>query len=805
MMERIKLKIHSPVRKIHSAIYILILCLVSTITNSKSMNSFFHSNRWNVNSTDDTLYKERVFIHLSNKFFIAGETMWLNAYCLNANTNQLSDLSKFLYLEIFNQNNEVVLQKVLRLAAGAGEGSITLHKELGTGNYLIRAYTNWMKNNGSNSFYTDNITIVNGEKSSGATTANSFNSVNFEFFPEGGYLIHDFPAKVGCKGTGPSGKGVNYKGYIFNSKGDTVTTFQPLKFGMGQFRFLPDSNQKYTSKIIFENGEIIFKELPDIYHNGYALTSEEIGHKYLSIKVRLKKSFQNIRTITVLIHQDNKVQFKQQGQSSGTQIEFFINDTLFNAGISRITVLDENNIPVCEKLYFRKPNLPDVTISKSKDIYRTRQKVDLSFSFPDDTLKDILNSSLSVFLIDSLENSDFSTLNTYLLLTSELKGVIESPQYYLTVDSKDTIGRLALENLLLVHGWKKYHHEEIRAQFLPETDVTIHKIVILDSADRPKPDSKILISRPGKYFKLIPGISNNIGEVNLPLEIQDNETELLIFPQGQDKLRYKYTSNFSSQKPELLPVFLNVRAISFSSLSDRFSNVKSMEVFKYKNAAKISNEKDTLPFFGYSDKVYDLDKYTRFPTMEEVFIEYIPEVILKKRGKSSSLRVVEKSQNVPYEEQPLLLFDGIPVSNSNSVLNYDPKKIKYIKVINKKYYFGPSTYSGIVSLHTYKGDLLDFAIDSLAVPVQFDGLSEFTEFYSPVYDEKNLNSRIPDFRHILYWNTFSGKVDHSRMYHHFYTGDLQGKYAIIFNAVSTKGKVYSTTGFIEVKNSIATK
>ena len=68
-----------------------------------------------------------------------------------------------------------------------------------------------------------------------------------------------------------------------------------------------------------------------------------------------------------------------------------------------------------------------------------------------------IQGHFSVAVRDALK-ADFQrfdqTIYTDLLLTSDLKGYIHQPGYYFANNSPRR--RVALDNLLMIHGWRKY-------------------------------------------------------------------------------------------------------------------------------------------------------------------------------------------------------------------------------------------------------------------------------------------------------------------------------------------------------------
>jgi hypothetical protein len=87
-----------------------------------------------------------MYVHTDREEYIAGEDLWFKLYLIDRQTLMPSDESKIAYIEILNPENRPVIQKRIRLNGGSGTGHTILPDTLSSGRYIIRAYTNWMKN-----------------------------------------------------------------------------------------------------------------------------------------------------------------------------------------------------------------------------------------------------------------------------------------------------------------------------------------------------------------------------------------------------------------------------------------------------------------------------------------------------------------------------------------------------------------------------------------------------------------------------------------------------------------------------------
>jgi hypothetical protein len=89
---------------------------------------------------------EEVYLHTDRDDYIAGEPVWFNAYLFDRLSSRLSEGSSVIYVELLNAVNMPVIQKKISIEKGSGPGILSLPDTLTTGKYLLRAYTNWMKN-----------------------------------------------------------------------------------------------------------------------------------------------------------------------------------------------------------------------------------------------------------------------------------------------------------------------------------------------------------------------------------------------------------------------------------------------------------------------------------------------------------------------------------------------------------------------------------------------------------------------------------------------------------------------------------
>ena len=94
----------------------------------------------------DLFPREEIYVHTDRQEYISGEVLWFGVYLFDRRNSTTAPESRIAYIEILNKENRPVVQKRIKLADGFGPGQIVLPDTLSSGSYVLRAYTNWMKN-----------------------------------------------------------------------------------------------------------------------------------------------------------------------------------------------------------------------------------------------------------------------------------------------------------------------------------------------------------------------------------------------------------------------------------------------------------------------------------------------------------------------------------------------------------------------------------------------------------------------------------------------------------------------------------
>ncbi len=101
---------------------------------------------------------EKVYVHTDKAYYTLGERIWFKTYLVDGK-NCADTLSGVVYVELINQDKQVIAEVMLKVDSATCKGDIFLPDTLSPGTYQLRAYTNYQRNFGSNFFFKKNIPV----------------------------------------------------------------------------------------------------------------------------------------------------------------------------------------------------------------------------------------------------------------------------------------------------------------------------------------------------------------------------------------------------------------------------------------------------------------------------------------------------------------------------------------------------------------------------------------------------------------------------------------------------------------------
>ena len=656
------------------------------------------------------------------------------------------------------------------------------------------------------------------------------------FYPEGGYLLLGAPCRISYKVLDISGNCIDATLKLIDEQGTIITKSNTRYAGMGAFIFTPEKGKRYIIQAQNKQGVVKEFELPPSQEHTYGIVLKDQGAK---IQVTINSSIHSPQSnLLLLIHIRGKL-IHAQWLSSDKKETIMIEKDKCPSGIVQCLLLDNSYNVLSERLGFipyRK--IIECNVKYDKINYGKRELIHTNLSVTDAKGKPI-KSNLSISVTDKLvgvTDTAHHILST-LLLSSELKGRIETPSYYFQ-ENPEAVESLDL--LLMTQGWKRYSlpcalkREFKKPLLMPEKFTSLsgrlkskkgfggrdHIAILVhnfefalnrevklgadrtfrvDSLEYPEGACIGIIGkrfiRKGENYGV--NIAGAILDQEEYFQINDKTVPQPILSDLTCKIPWDIVYPWDANNYYISPVIVKSEVLNFS--------LDKKDIAKL----KLENVWELVEYLG--------GKFTYpFP---------VQEVVKKGGGK----RFVGSSEWMCiYNNMPLILIVNDRVLNmSAGIFNYlslsDIQRIHLYSVDKNhlSFYnplldsiFGNSPVAILkLTLHPNVNinrllyfDGLERQIQAYGkIDIQTDvypsgGYQVPVEFYSPKYEKRN-NGDIfmPDFRSILYWKpdlqTDSlGKCDFS-----FYSADKVTTYKMVIEGVTEEGEIVYETREIDIK------
>ncbi len=335
------------------------------------------------------------------------------------------------------------------------------------------------------------------------------NNNDVQFFPEGGELLTTVRTKVGIKAISGNGLGASFTGTVTDNTGQVLANITSQHAGMGMFVLTPEEGKTYKADITFANGAKGTYNLPKIQSTGFAISINSGDADQLSLKLSTSPAFFQAnkgKAFYIIAQSVNTVCFAAQTLLKEQIYSATIPKNKFPTGIVQFTLMSSAGVPLSERLVFIQQNDQlNLSIAGDKPSYTSRQKVKLNITAKNKTAP--VEGNFSISVIDEskvpVNESDETTILSSLLLTSDLKGYIEKPNYYFTKISDKTAADLDL--LMLTQGYRRFSYTDVIANnyqqifFLPEQGIELSGTLrTLNGMPFKGGNVKLLI--PDKYF-----------------------------------------------------------------------------------------------------------------------------------------------------------------------------------------------------------------------------------------------------------------------------------------------------------------
>lgn len=406
------------------------------------------------------LPRESVFLHLNKSTYVVGEELWFSGYAYDRKNGVPFTQTTNLHVALYNEEGKSIVDQLVMMVNGHAKGNISIDSTYASGDYFIKASTNWMKNFTEDDSFVQKIQVINGNAKVRQLPETNY---DLQLLPEGGHLVEGLESIIGVKLIDSNGRGVVFnKGSLVNDRGRTVMDFEGNAFGMASFPIRPQ-NGSYNVSIKLGDNKVVTAPLPPVSEKGIALrVVNNYGDSELLIAMATnKKTLKDIRNkkFRLLVHKEGDIATTRSVAFDNSQRETLlsINRKLLFPGVNTATLFDEENKPIAERLFFNPLELKGMQAEvyldeKLKDSLAIGINVSSAFAN---------NGSLSISVLPSATRAYNQKVNilSEFLLKPYVRGYIENPAYYFR--GYGPRRNFDLDLLLLVQGWSRYEWRNI--------------------------------------------------------------------------------------------------------------------------------------------------------------------------------------------------------------------------------------------------------------------------------------------------------------------------------------------------------
>jgi len=778
---------------------------------------------------------EKVYLHVDRDFYNPGDDIWFKSYVVDGLNHKLSDSSRNLHVDLISQDSKIIGSRIIRLDNGLGNGDFTLSDSLLSGQYRLRAYTNYMRNFGDQLFFNKSITIINSSDTIGTVAEGikySDNTLEISFFPESGSLVDNVSSIVAFKAENADGSGCNVSGEIYSVAGDLITTFNSSHLGMGTFALKPVPGSNYYAIVRDSEGNVIKREIPRSFSTGVVLNATFNQKNELSIM--LKTNPETIARISghnlsLIISSHKKIL-----KTHNVNIESLLNSFIFAEkelpdGIVMISLIGPDNLPLCERLIYVQNNEDvKVNIVTDREVYKQRDSVSVTLSLLEDFGAD-QEAFLSLSATDNIysdKTSQFpSTISSWFLLESDVHGSVEESSYYFDPSNPDRLKDLDL--LLLTQGWRDFEWKYKEIKYLPESGFTISGRLRKSLIDTPIKNASVTIGIFQGEKNIITTVStDSSGRFHLDLDNLTDSARVIVSAvdkkgnfQGRlilDSLDYLPPEVQDSPVREILLVREN------QSETDNITLLKETDVVKKSIRKKytlsdtilidevtIVGQKKVTPqefhinesrmIYGQPDaEVIITPQLESARSISDVLMGKVSGILFGRPGSLNESGIIIRGAGSSFlsGSDPLFILDGLEVTYA--YLKTIPFQfIDRVDVIKSERTtaYGVRGANGVISVITKTYKELPYKPVSYSVNTRISGYDTPRIFYSPKHSSSLQGDYKPDLRSTLYWFP-DIKVGTNKDYVlKYFNADISSTYQIIVEGMTSTG--IPVTGKVE--------
>ena len=621
------------------------------------------------------------------------------------------------------------------------------------------------------------------------------NDFDVKFFPEGGALINIPHQNVAFKAQGADGFSKEIEGFLFNSKGDTLTNFRSEHNGMGIFTMNPVNNETYYVTVRTNDSITKRFDLPAIEPKGISIA---MSHYKQEIRYEIQKTEATEwpQKLFLLAHTRGKLAILQPINPKRTFGK--MNDSLFTEGITHFMLIDEQGNALSERLIFvpdHKPNQWQITTDQPT--YGKREKVSLQIAAKDNEGNPV-EGTFSVSITDrkSIQPDSLAdNILSNLLLTSDLKGYVEDPAFYFLNQDARTLR--SIDYLMMTHGWRRHKMENVLrtpslnfTNYIEKGQTISGRIMGFFGANVKK--GPICVLAP-KYNIIATTETDEKGQFIVNTSFRDSTTFLV-----QARTKKGFAGVDILMDPPQYPVATH-KAPYFNGattfMEDYLMNTRDQ--YYMEGGMRVYNLKE-VTVTAKRERPSSKSIYTggiNTYTVEEDRLQGYGQTAFDAASRLPSVTITNGSEiHIRNNSEPaIIVIDDIVYEDASDILKdiqvSDMSSISLLRGADAVI-LGPRASGGAVVITLKDPRNLPARPAQGIITYTPLGYSESVEFYHPTYDTpEKKNAQRSDFRSTVYWNPELRLDAEGKATIEYYTPDSTAPEDIIIEGVDKNGKV----------------
>ena len=621
------------------------------------------------------------------------------------------------------------------------------------------------------------------------------NDFDVKFFPEGGALLSIPHQNVAFKAQGADGFYKEVEGFLFNSKGDTLTNFRSEHNGMGIFTMNPVNNETYYVTVRTNDSITKRFDLPAIEPKGISIA---MSHYKQEIRYEIQKTEATEwpQKLFLLAHTRGKLAILQPINPKRTFGK--MNDSLFTEGITHFMLIDEQGNALSERLIFvpdHKPNQWQITADQPT--YGKREKVSLQIAAKDNEGNPV-EGTFSVSITDrkSIQPDSLAdNILSNLLLTSDLKGYVEDPAYYFLNQDARTLR--SIDYLMMTHGWRRHKMENVLrtpslnfTNYIEKGQTISGRIMGFFGANVKK--GPICVLAP-KYNIIATTETDEKGQFIVNTSFRDSTTFLV-----QARTKKGFAGVDILMDPPQYPVATH-KAPYFNGattfMEDYLMNTRDQ--YYMEGGMRVYNLKE-VTVTAKRERPSSKSIYTggiNTYTVEEDRLQGYGQTAFDAASRLPSVTITNGSEiHIRNNSEPaIIVIDDIVYEDASDILKdiqvSDMSSISLLRGADAVI-LGPRASGGAVVITLKDPRNLPARPAQGIITYTPLGYSESVEFYHPTYDTpEKKNAQRSDFRSTVYWNPELRLDAEGKATIEYYTPDSTAPEDIIIEGVDKNGKV----------------